>query len=167
MYADIAQWLLGGLLIISSLGVILAKKPIHASLSFLFTLLLLALLYLQLSAEFIAAVQVLVYAGAILVVFIFAIILLQNAHQQLVLHKPKSAPLLLYMAMTAFMLTMIFLGKDLLDLPLSKVPLPHNFGTVESLGRHLYINFFFPFEAITLLFLVAAVGAVYIGKKEN
>ena len=61
----IIDYILGAILILSSLGVILLRKPVHASLSFLLTLLALAALYLQLSAEFIAVMQVLVYAGGI------------------------------------------------------------------------------------------------------
>ena len=65
------QFLLGMLLILSSLGVILLKNPVHASLSFLVTLMTVAVFFLELSAEFIAVMQVLIYAGAILVIFIF------------------------------------------------------------------------------------------------
>ena len=72
--ATLVQWFVCSLLIISSLGVILLPKPVHASLSFLLSLLLLAALYLELSAHFIAVLQVFVYAGAILVIFMFVII---------------------------------------------------------------------------------------------
>jgi NADH-quinone oxidoreductase subunit J len=159
------QLILGLILILSALGVILAKKPVHASLSFLLTLVTLAALYLQLSAEFIAVMQILVYAGAILVIFMFVIILFQDAHQQIEQYQAKSAPMLLYVSATAFILALPFLGYKFAGLNAINKNLPEGFGTVQTLGKALYVDFFFPFEAVTLLFLVAVIGAFYIGKK--
>ena len=166
-FATPVQWFLGILLIISSLGVILTPKPVQACLSFLLTLLTLAALYLQLSAEFIAVMQVLVYAGAILVLFMFVIILFQDAHQQIDSLRAKSAPVLLFVAAFSFVLLLGVLGSRLLGISNAQAPPENGFGTVESLGRALYIDFFFPFEAVILLFLVAVIGALYIGKKET
>jgi NADH-quinone oxidoreductase subunit J len=165
-FATPAQWFLGCLLILSSLGVILAPKPVQSSLYFLLSLLTLAALYLQLSAQFIAVMQVLVYAGAILVLFMFVIILFQDAHVQIAKLKEKSSSFLLAMAGLLFTLLMVLVGGRLLDLPHAKNGVSEGFGSVESLGHSLYIDFFFPFEAVILIFLVAIVGALYIGKKE-
>jgi NADH-quinone oxidoreductase subunit J len=161
------ELIIGIVLILSSLGVILAKKPVHASLSFLVTLLSLAVLYLQLSAPFIAVMQILVYAGAILVIFMFVIILFQDAHAQIDQHPPKSDPLLLTIASVAFGLILIFLGERLMGLFTSTRILPQKYGTVEALGQALYTDFFFPFEAVILLFLIAVIGALYIGRKDT
>ncbi len=159
------QWFLGFILILSSLGVILVRKPVHASLSFLLTLLTLATLYLHLSAEFIAAIQILVYAGAILVLFMFVIVLFQDAYQHIEKYKPKSTSFLLWIAGILFLLTLGILGMQLTGLSSSHGNFPEAFGTIQSIGHALYVDFFFPFEAITLLFLVAVVGALYIGRK--
>lgn len=164
--ANLSQWIIGFILILSSLGVLLARKPVHATLSFLVSLLMLAALYLQLSAHFIAVMQVLVYAGAILVLFMFVIVLFQDAHQQVAKYKPRSAPLFLLLAATAFLLTLIFLGDKLIGFSPSTEGLPKGYGTVESLGMLLYVDFFFPFEAVIFIFLIALVGALYTGKKE-
>ncbi len=158
-------WILGAILIASSLGVVLARKPVHSCLSFLLTLLTLAALYLQLSAEFIAVMQILVYAGAILVIFMFVIILFQDAYQKIALVEPRSEPLLLIISMALFLLALGSLGMQLIQLPLARENVPAEFGTVQSLGRALYIDFFFPFEAVILIFLVAVVGTLYIGKR--
>lgn len=166
-FATTAQWILGSILILSSLGVILARKPVHASLSFMLSLLTLAAIYLQLSAEFIAVMQILVYAGAILVIFMFVIVLFQDAHQKIIQFKPKSSQLFLFAIAVAFVLAFIFLGQRLLGVVSSSEAVPNSFGMVQSIGRTLYIDFFFPFEAVILLFLVAVVGAFYIGKKER
>lgn len=169
MSMDIAEhfgeWLIGFILILSSLGVILAPKPVHASLSFLLTLLSLAALYLMVSAQFIAAMQILVYAGAILVIFMFVIILFQDAHSQIAKYQPISSSSLRWVAGIAFVAALIIAGKAMMNLSLPGRSLPEDFGTVQALGRGLYIEYFFPFEAIILLFLVAIVGSLYIAKK--
>ncbi len=164
-FATIAQWILGIVLVLSSFGVILLEKPIHASLSFLLTLLMLAALYLQLSAQFIAVMQVLVYAGAILVIFMFVIVLFQDAYQQLSKFQPRSYKPFLIFAAIAFTGSLIFLGYQLRAHPPAQRALPTGYGTVESLGEALYLDFFFPFEAVIFVFLIALIGAVYIGRK--
>jgi NADH-quinone oxidoreductase subunit J len=164
--ASPAVWIIGILLVLSSLLVILLKKPVHASLSFLFSLLCLAALYLELSAQFIAIMQILVYAGAILVIFMYVIVLFQDAYLKIEHVKPQSPRLLLSLAAIAFVLTLIALSTKLIGFPV-KEGLPEGYGTVESLGKALYLDFFFPFEAVILIFLVALIGALYIGKKEG
>lgn len=167
IFANPVQGMLGILLILSSLGVLIARKPIYASLSFLLSLVVLAAFYLQLSAHFIAVMQILVYAGAILVIFIFVMILFQDAHQQIAHHEAKSQPLLLFSALLTFLLAFIFFGSRLVHLPPLKEDLSKGFGTVQALGQALYVDFFFPFEAVTVLFLVAIVSALYIAKREK
>jgi NADH-quinone oxidoreductase subunit J len=165
--ASLAQWMMGAVLIFSSLGIILARKPVHACLSFLLTLLTLAGLYLQQSAQFIAVMQILVYAGTILVIFMFVIVLFQDAHMQIERNPPKSFPFLLMTAAGAFVLALLFLGRQLMELKYPSKPLPKGYGSVESLGQALYVDFFLPFEVVILLFLVALVGALYVAKKEK
>ena len=165
-FATTAQWILGFVLVLSSLGVILARKPVQASISFLLTLMTLAALYLQLSASFIAVMQVLVYAGAILVIFMFVIILFQDAHAQVAKVKAKSQPFLLSLAGILFLGTLLLFGGQLLTLPHAQAGIPEGFGSVEWIGKALYIDFFFPFEAVIFLFLIAVIGALYLGKRE-
>lgn len=163
--ANAVELILGAVLILSSIGVITARKPVHASLFFLLTLVMLAGLYLEMSAEFIAVMQVLVYAGAILVIFMFVIVLFQDAHQQIAQFQAKSKPLLIFAAALLSLLIFILLGHKMVGLTASQTMLPKDFGTVQALGHALYVDFFFPFEAVILLFLVAVIGAHYIGKK--
>lgn len=166
-HASVIQWILGISLIFSAIGVISLRKPIDASLCFLFSLLLLASFYLQLSAEFIAIMQILVYAGAILVIFVFVIVLFQDAHEQIENFKPRSNYKLLAFASLTFILMMSLFFYSLHPLGKAIGHLPQGFGSVHALGKALYLDFFFPFEAVILLFLVAIVGALYIAKKER
>ncbi len=161
----VVEAVFGSIAILSALGVILVKKPVYAGLSFLLTLLMLSGLYLQLSAQFIAAMQVLVYAGAILVIFMFVIILFQDAHQQIDKFKPGTSWLLVSVPAVLFLFSLGFIGKELLFMR-EAGPISAGFGTVQSLGKALFLDYFFPFEAVTVLFLVAVIGAVYMGRKE-
>lgn len=163
---NLALLVLGVLMIISSIGVIITKKPVHSSLWFLLTLVLLAALYLQLSADFIAVMQLLIYAGAILVLFMFVIVIFQDAYQKIAMVKAKSLPALLIFAACTLLLTFLLIGTKYVEHAPSSHSLASNgFGSVEALGRALYLDFFFPFEAVVLLFLIALVGALYIGRK--
>jgi len=156
---------LGLLIVISALGIILLKKPVHACLSFLLTLLGLAGVYLQLNAPFISAMQILVYAGAILVIFMFVIVLFQDAYLAIDEYRAKSKPFWLVLSATLLIVTLTLLGTRLKTLGYQKESLPEGYGSLEALGKAIYIDFFFPFEAVGLLFLVAIIGALYIGKK--
>lgn len=164
-FASPLQWILGIILILSSLGIILSRSSVNACLSFLLTLLALAALYLQLSAQFIAVMQVLVYAGAILVLFMYVVMLFQDAYKEISQVKGKSTPLFLFIAAAAFLLSLIFLGSQFIGLSPNTKQLPEGYGSVQALGKALYVDFFFPFEAVVLLFLVAVVGALYMAKK--
>lgn len=154
---------LASLIVLSSLGVILCKKPVHACLSFLLTLFGLAGVYLQLNASFISAMQVLVYAGAILVIFMFVIVLFQDAYLAIDEYKAKSKPFWLISSAIFFIGAFVSLGMGLKSRYSESVP--EGYGSIEALGRAIYVDFFFPFEAVALLFLVAIVGALYIGRK--
>lgn len=160
------MWWLTLVLFASSLGVIMVKKPVHAALCFLLSLTTLGAIYLQLSAEFIAVMQVLVYAGAILVIFMFVIILFQDAHEEIEKYKPVNRSVLLVIAGVGAVLGLILLTTQMIGHSPTPAVLPKDFGHVETLGEALYVDFFFPFEAVILLFLVAMIGALYTAKKK-
>jgi NADH-quinone oxidoreductase subunit J len=167
-FANPTQWILGFLLLFSAISMLTLRKPIHAALAFLVTLLSLATYYLLLSASFIAVMQIIVYAGAILVIFMFVIVLFQNAHNEIELYPPKSSPLLLGLGGLGFILAIAAYSfwsytHAAFDVAAKKP----EFGSVESLGYALYLDFVFPFEAVIVVFLVAIVGAFYIGRKED
>ena len=161
----ITEIILGIISILSALGIIFLKKPVHACLSFLLTLLTLASFYLELFAPFISVMQVLVYAGAILVIFMFVIVLFQDAYLKISEFKAESNPALLTIAAVLFILPDSFFASKLEKLPFSAATLAFDYGSAKSLGMSLYTEFFFPFEAVSLLFLIAVVGALYIARK--
>lgn len=158
--------ILGGLLILSSLGTILLRQPVHACLSFLLSLLLLSSIYVTLSAEFIGVMQILVYAGAILVLFMFVIVLFQDAHQEVHKMMPRSSRLLAIGSASLFISAFLLFEWQIKDVQATHA-LSAGYGTVESLGRDLYDTFFFPFEAMLPLFLIAIVGSVYVARRRE
>ncbi len=164
---DPVLWFLGFLLTSSALGVIMLRQPVHACLSFLMTLLALSALYIELSAEFIAMMQIWVYAGAILVIFMFVVVLFQDAHRQISKNHAKSYPLVLFLGASIFLAGFLLIGDWLLGLSVSKETVPADFGSMQTLGPVLFIDYAFPFEAITLLFLIAVIGSLYIARKEE
>ncbi len=166
-FAIVVQWIMGIILVLSSIGVLVSKRPIYASLSFLLSLIVLATIYSELSAEFTAVMQILVYAGAILVIFVFVIVLFQDAHLKIGEYESKNNPLLLALAIGTFLMTLIFFAKRFIEHVPKKAELVEEFGSAQGLGQALYLDFFFPFEAVIVLFLVAIVGSLYIAKKDK
>lgn len=159
------EYILGFVLLSSAIGVLLLRQPVHACLSFLLTLFSLSGLYFELSSQFVGVMQILVYAGAILVLFMFVIVLFQDAHQNIASLPAQTPRLFADVSALLFLATLMYLGKNLMHVTMEKKEVDAGYGSVESLGKALYIDYFFPFEAVILLFLVAVVGAIYIAKK--
>lgn len=157
--------LLGILVIMSALAVILAPKPVWAGLAFLLTLITTSVIYVELSAHFIAAMQIFVYAGAIMVIFMFVIVLFQDAYLEIDKVPARTSKPWLVIAALSFLGASALFLFHLYDYSPVKAPLAPTHGTVQSLGKILFIDFFFPFEAVILMFLVALVGAVFIAKR--
>jgi len=150
----------GGIVTITS------KSPVRSAMALVVQFFMFAAIYLTLNAQFVAIVQVLVYAGAIMVLVVFVIMLLNLGDEEK--HKEKS-----YLKMiVAFLLGGILL-VTLISFLISRSPqitiLPGtsiNQGTVEAIGKELYSGYLLPFEAIGLLLLVAIVGAVILAKRK-
>lgn len=154
------------LLLLSAVAVLLVKKPVHASLCFLVTLLSLAGLYIELAAPFLAVIQILIYAGAILVLFMFVIILFQDAYPEILKYPPGSSKVLLGVALVALLAVGSLAAVQWHGAYLLKEGSVGDFASVQVLGEVLYKAFFFPFEAVIFLFLSALIGSLYMAKRE-
>ena len=156
--------ILGALAIGSAVGVIAVRSPISAAMSLVVHFIALAGLYLSLNAMFMAAIQVLVYAGAIMVLVVFVIMLL-NLGSEDSLRERFSSRQGLGIAMS------ILLGAGLIftitrvafDAP-GESGLPPG-GSVEAVGKALFIDYVYPFEMVSLILLAAVVGAVVLAKR--
>ncbi len=151
-------------LVVSSLAVVLARSPLRAALYLIAGLCSVALLFVSLDASFVAAMQVLVYAGAIMVLFVFVIMLLNLGPEE------GAKPAYLSIAKLLGTVAMAYVGYRMaaaaMDLPgPAAQAVDPSFGTVKSIGVLLLTDFLFGFEAISVLLLVAVVGAVVLGLK--
>ncbi|MCR5887351.1 NADH-quinone oxidoreductase subunit J [Hymenobacter sp. J193] len=153
--------------LLSALGVVFAKNPVHSVLFLILTFFSLSGHYLLLNAQFLAAVNIIVYAGAIMVLFLFVIMFL-NLNVDTEPHKPALAKIAAAVAGGSLLLILVAALKDVRP---TGVPTGTAFnsqiGMVDQLGMRLYTDFLLPFELASVLFLVAMVGAVMLGKRET
>jgi len=155
----------GAMLVIASLMVILHRNPVTSALFLVVAFCSLAAIYLLLHAEFLAMVQVIVYAGAIMVLFLFVVMYLNLKHD--VEHG-------IHLALrrgTGWILGGVLLAESLWFFghrwaagPLAPEEALATAGNTEAIGRVLYTRYLFPFEITSMLLLVAMVGAVVIAK---
>ncbi len=160
--------------IVSALGVIIFRNAVHSALSLILTLLFLALFYLQLGAMFIAVVQILIYAGAIMVLFLFVVTMLASEARDTEL--PDRLPWQRGIAATlGFMLVgvlsyLLFTGAsiDTGAITSGANSLSHvvaTQGDTQAFGLALFHGFAFPFEVTSLLIVVAILGAMVLGRR--
>jgi len=148
-----------------AIAVITRKNAVHAALSLIGTLVSLAGLYLMLYAPFVAAVQIVLYAGGIMVLFLFVIMLvnLDQNIREIQFNKQWLVGLIAALALGALLLFVIRQGHAIF--PLDQVAtLPEDQNT-QQIGLALYGPYMLPFEIASLLLLVAIVGAVVMAKK--
>lgn len=157
--------LLTVLALYSGIMVLVSRKPIHSVLFLTMTFFAIAGHYVLLNAQFLAVVHVIVYAGAIMVLFLFTVMLLNLNKDE---RSPKSwwAKLLAVIAGSMLMLTLVGIFRNY-DLAVTYDPMMTQIGLVKNLGKILYENYLLPFELSSILFLTAMVGAVLLGKKEQ
>ncbi len=147
------------------LAVILQRRPIYSALALIVVMVSLAVIYLLLGAEFMAAVQVLVYAGAIMVVFVFVIMLL-NAGKEAPTKKSVFARYLSLPVPAAFLGFVIYAVVK--EYPRASLAVGGRLdGSVHNVARLLFRDYVLPFEVTSLLILIAILGAVVLAQKEE
>lgn len=159
--------LLTALTVISAMGVVTARNPIYSVLALIATFFCLSGHYILLNAQFLAAVNIIVYAGAIMVLFLFTIMFLnlRKEDEETKTNLTKIASVIVGGTLMV-MLIMIFRAKSS-QMPVgSVVGFNANTGMVENLGHLLYGSYILPFELASVLFLIAMVGSVMLGKRE-
>jgi NADH-quinone oxidoreductase subunit J len=163
------QWAFYFLSIMSlfgALGTILSKNPIHSVVYLITTFFTLSGLYMLLNAQFLAAVNIIVYAGAIMVLFLFVLMFLnikndnnEMSHNSMIVSATIAGGLLFLILITAI--------KKAETVRVDYNSFNPKTGLIENLGTVLYNNYMLPFELVSVLFLVAMSGAVLLGKREK
>ena len=151
------------LAVFASIMVLASKKPVHSVLYLTLAFLAIAGHFILLNAQFIAIVNVIVYAGAIMVLFLFTVMLL-NLNVKAELNKPLLVNLSAMIAGGLLFLTIAGAIKGLETMH-GYNPATTQIGLVRNLGQVLFTDFRLPFEVSSVLFLSAMVGAVMLGKK--
>jgi NADH-quinone oxidoreductase subunit J len=155
--------------VLSALNILLQRNPLYSALSLIGVLACISSLFVMLNAQFIAAIQIVVYAGAIMVLFVFVIMLLNEPKD--VPHIDKQRGLrFLAIPFAGLLLAETFYVIMRLPQP-SPVPRIENpeqaFGTTWSIGTALYTNYLLPFEITSVLILMAVVGAMVLARREG
>jgi NADH-quinone oxidoreductase subunit J len=165
MLTEFAFWFLSFLAVFSALYMIITKNPVYSVLSLILTFFSIAGHYFLMNAQFLAAVHIIVYAGAIMVLFLYVIMMLNlnkiEEEKKSILMKSLSV---IAACILGFVLLAVARRTD--ELTVIAQTTNGNAGTVENLGKALYRDFLLPFELASVLFLGAMVGAVYLSKKE-
>ena len=162
---EILFYALSAFAIISAVMVLVSKNPIHSVLWLILVFFAISGHYILLNAQFLAIVNIIVYAGAIMVLFLF-VIMLMNVKQENEFKKHLLVKFIGVLSGGSFLVLLVALVKQTVQLQGQKVLLKEgNIGLIHPLGKALFTDYGVPFEISSVLFLSAMVGAVIIGKK--
>jgi len=161
---EILFWILAAVALISAILVISSKNPVYSVLSLIVTFFAISGHYVLLNAQFLAVVNIIVYAGAIMVLFLF-VIMLMNLSKESEPQKNKYLKLIGAVAGGCLLLVLIAALRDteqrMTELTTGDI------GLIQNLGKALFSDYVVPFEISSILFLSAMIGAVVLGKREK
>ncbi len=160
---QILFWVLGIIALATAMGVVVAKSPVYSVLSLIATFFAIAGLYITLNAQFLAIVNIIVYAGAIMVLFLF-VLMLMNLNAA---HEPRKHNVIRFIAVISGGLLFVVLVAAIQQASTGTMAAETtDIGLIKNLGRTLFNHFVLPFEISSFLFLSAMIGAIVIGKKD-
>jgi NADH-quinone oxidoreductase subunit J len=166
MTAQLAVFfVLAALAVIGAVNLILQKHPIHSALSLIVVMVALAGLYLLMGAEFVAAVQIIVYGGAIMVLFVLVIMLLNaGTEEHTSISKLAGVPgLLLVAGLASFVAATIARSTDVVQ----AAQQTGEMSSTKGISNMLFRDFVYPFELTSFLILIAIMGAVLLAQREK
>lgn len=161
---EILFWALSAMAIGCALGVILSRNPVSSVLFLILTFFSISGHYILLNAQFLAVVNIIVYAGAIMVLFLF-VIMLMNLNADV---EPQKSRLVQFAGVISGGVLFLVLLAALRTATLNPLETTStDIGLIKNLGKTLFTQYVLPFEISSVLFLSAMVGAIVIGKKED
>lgn len=161
---DILFWALSAVAVGCALGVILSRNPVNSVMFLILTFFAISGHYVLMNAQFLAIVNIIVYAGAIMVLFLF-VIMLMNLNADV---EPQKGQLVqLAGVISGGVLFLVVLAAIKTAVPVAVDKTASDIGLITNLGKVLFTKYVLPFEISSVLFLSAMIGAVVIGKKED
>ena len=165
MYLSLLFYFIASIAVGSAIFVVLNRNAIYSAVSLVLCFFALAVLYLLLEAYFLAVLEIFIYAGAIMVLFLFAIMLLNLGREEALprfMQLQRSLSLMLVLIFFFGIFLILFGSSEILDPPVEKF----SEGGVYSLGEALFSIYLLPFEIASLLLLVGLIGTVYLAKRK-
>ena len=147
--------------VVSALSLVLQKNPIYSALSLIVVIASMGGLFLLLNAHFIAILQIVIYAGAVMTLFLFVIMMLESPEDVQPIWKKQSKFALLVLLLIAGVTIWAASSFD------SQITLLATDFSVKALAKQLFTGYVFPFEAISVLIISSVIGALYIARKEE
>lgn len=164
---DSLFFFLASLTLLCALMVVISKNPVYSVIFLILTFFSISAHYILLNAQFLAAVNIIVYAGAIMVLFLFVLMFIGTSKN---VELQKAGMLSKFAGAIAgglLFLVVIAALKEVQLAPVNPDTFDSQIGMVENLGKVLFTKYMLPFQLVAVLFLVAMVGAVMIGKRET
>lgn len=163
---EIAYYIFSVLTLSGALGTILTKNPMYSIIFLVLTFFSLSGIYILLNAQFLAVVNIIVYAGAIMVLFLFVIMFLNLRQESNELNNTPMVISAVTGGLVFFGLLAALLMKANIE-PVNQAGFSNATGMVETLGNLLYKHYILAFEVVSVLFLVGIVGAILLAKREK
>ena len=149
--------------IASALVVVIARSPVHSALALMVSLVQVAALFILLGSPFLAAIQIFVYVGAVMVLFLFVIMMLDV--------RKEARTRFLEKGIAPALVVLVLLGGEMIALLLGSQRFPvlsaGAAGSIEELSKTLFTDYLLPFEVASVILLVALVGAIFLARKET
>jgi NADH-quinone oxidoreductase subunit J len=159
-------WLLFAAIAVgSALEVVMQKSPLNSAIALIFTFAALSANYVLLKAQFLAAIQLIVYAGAIIVLFVFVIMLLNVRFEESRLDRYGALKWIVTPSVVVLFAAVFYVAKTAHLDRIVESPRSADVGTVEAIGRGLFTTYLLPFEAASVLIMMALVGALVLAQR--
>jgi NADH-quinone oxidoreductase subunit J len=152
--------------LLGAIGVVFLKSPVRAALALVINFFVLGLIYFMLGNQMLGITQIIVYAGAIMVLFLFVIMILRNAQTEEEKTPLKDRRIIFGLLGSAILVSVIF---NVLIVPISQdsvIEFDRSYGTPKAIGTALFTNYVWPFEIISILLLLGIVGSIMLAKRK-
>jgi NADH-quinone oxidoreductase subunit J len=158
-------WVFALVSVVCGVMVVWHRNPMSSAIYLVITMLCLAGFYILLSGAFVAVIQVLVYAGAVMVLILFVIMMLNMPQEAF--QREGSTPAWIATGVIGVLMVLRLAGLFRQGQPETLAPAAEGFGTIQAVGMHLFGPFVLPFELTSILLLVAIIGAVILAKRRT